>query len=85
MALFHIKRPGKSGHLDNLDTFCRSQGVHNTQVPLYVLLHRKTQTFDGRNFNKFHKYLVTSLVPFLDAFSMSPPIQTMYLYISQNQ
>ena len=26
---------GKSGHLDNLDTFGWSQGVHNTQVPLY--------------------------------------------------
>ena len=35
MALFHLKRPGKSGHLDNLNTFCWSQGVHNTQAPLY--------------------------------------------------
>ena len=35
MALFHIKQPRKSGDLDNLDTFCQSQVVHNTQVPLY--------------------------------------------------
>ena len=26
----------KSGRLDNLDTFGWSQGVHNTQVPLYI-------------------------------------------------
>ena len=32
---FHIKQPGKSGHLVNLDTSCWSLGVHNTQIPLY--------------------------------------------------
>ena len=36
MAPFHIKQPGKSGHFDNLDTFCWSQGVNTTQVPLYL-------------------------------------------------
>ena len=31
MALYHVKKPGKSQHLDNLDSF---YGVHNIQVPL---------------------------------------------------
>ena len=35
MIHYHVNRSGKSGHLDNLDTFGWSQGVHNTQVPLY--------------------------------------------------
>ena len=35
MFLYHINWPGKSGHLVNLDTFCWSQGVHNTHT-----LHR---------------------------------------------
>ena len=30
------KMTWKSGHLDNQDTVCWSQGVHNTQVQLYI-------------------------------------------------
>ena len=32
------KWPEKSGHLDNPHTFGWSQGVHNTQVPLYAIM-----------------------------------------------
>ena len=45
MALFYIKRPGKSGHLDNLATFCWSQKVsmihrfHCTYAYRFILIH----------------------------------------------
>ena len=40
MALFHIKRPGKSRQLDTLDTFCRSHGVHYTKLQKESVIFR---------------------------------------------
>ena len=39
VQLYHINWPGKSGHLNNQETFCWSQDIHNTQVPLYIHIH----------------------------------------------
>ena len=39
MALYHIKWFGKSGHLDNHITYDWSQGLHDTQVALYLNLY----------------------------------------------
>ena len=36
--LYHINGPGKSVHLDNQDTYDWCQGVHGTQLSLYVLI-----------------------------------------------
>ena len=44
-GVYYINWPGKSGHLDNLDTFCWSQDVHNTQVHCsHVLIIHKYLT-----------------------------------------
>ena len=42
-ALHHINLSGKSGHLDKQSSYESSQGacVHNTQVPLHVLVCHK--------------------------------------------
>ena len=72
MAPFHIKRPGKSGHLDNLDTFCWSQGVHNTQVPLVSVL--------------FMHILQASVVPVIStgtSFSFFIPVPVLKLVLEQ--
>ena len=64
MVFYHISRPGKSGHLDNLDTFCRSQGVHNTQVPLYITNITQYGMYTG-------KYWVNSLLLYLLLYHMA--------------
>ena len=67
MMLYHINWPGKSGHLDNQDTFYWSQGVHNTQVPLYNYKNKGKLYAGGlrereKHRNVSHKKRATTLV-----------------------
>ena len=67
MVLYHINLPEKSGHFDNLYTFCWFQGVNNTQVPMYMLLVSLIHTDSMLTFETLlHKYLSDTTVLGLD-------------------
>ena len=57
---------GKSGHLNDQDTYEWSQGVHNTQLPLWVLLH--VQTLGNRELWRIWRFTTNLPKIYLRAF-----------------